>query len=151
MGTTPVSAWYFALGYPSYQQVAMLPALSVSIPHCRYTIVKTYHARAGEGVPAEADAILVLNVAPLVLQGLVVGHGVWYGVCLGSACGLWWDQAAPTIRIRGAGAEGRRRSWGARRGTRDEYIGCRLGIARLQQMCKVATCPKAKPRIKWIR
>jgi hypothetical protein len=33
-----------------------------------------YHARAGEGVPAETDAISVLNVAPLVLERLEVGH-----------------------------------------------------------------------------
>ena len=38
--------------------------------------MKTYHARAGEGVPTETDAILVLNVAPLILQSLVVGHDV---------------------------------------------------------------------------
>lgn len=32
------------------------------------------HARAREDVPAEADAIAILNLAPLLLQGLVV-HG----------------------------------------------------------------------------
>lgn len=34
----------------------------------------TYHARAGKRVPAEAEAISVLDLAPLVLERLKVGH-----------------------------------------------------------------------------
>lgn len=34
-----------------------------------------YHARAGERVPAEADAIPVLDIAPLIFEGLEVSHG----------------------------------------------------------------------------
>jgi hypothetical protein len=33
-----------------------------------------YHARAGERVPAKTDAISVLDVTPLVLERLKVGH-----------------------------------------------------------------------------
>lgn len=32
----------------------------------------TNHARTGKSVPAESDAITLLEVGPLVLQGLVV-------------------------------------------------------------------------------
>jgi hypothetical protein len=35
-----------------------------------------YHARAGKRVPAEADTIAVLDITPLVLQCLKVGHFV---------------------------------------------------------------------------
>ena len=106
---------------------------------------KPYHARAGKRVPAEPDAIFVLNVAPLVLQRLVVGHGGWYWVCLGSACGRWWDQAAPTIRIRGAGVEVWRRSQGGIRRPKNRSFGHSLGISRLQRVREVATCPQRQP------
>ena len=43
-----------------------------------------YHARAGEGVPTEADTLRLLDVAPLVLELFVVGHGV---------CKLLWEKA----------------------------------------------------------
>lgn len=36
--------------------------------------VGPYHARAGKRVPAESDAIAILDIAPLVLESLVV-HG----------------------------------------------------------------------------
>jgi hypothetical protein len=52
-----------------------------------------YHARRGEGVPTQSDAILVLDVAPLLFQGFVVhgggsvrrecGHVVWIKLPLG--------------------------------------------------------------------
>lgn len=35
---------------------------------------ETYHARAGECVPTETDTIAILNIAPLLLERLVVGH-----------------------------------------------------------------------------
>lgn len=34
----------------------------------------SYHARAGERVPTETDAIPVLDIAPLILERLKVGH-----------------------------------------------------------------------------
>lgn len=46
-----------------------------------------YHARAGQRVPTEADAICVLNLTPLVLESLEVGH---VGRCLrGGGGGVW--------------------------------------------------------------
>jgi hypothetical protein len=38
-------------------------------------VQKTYHPRAGKDVPAKADAIVLLNVTPLVLHCIKVGHG----------------------------------------------------------------------------
>jgi hypothetical protein len=64
--------------------------------------MSTYHARAGEGVPAKADAISVLNLAPLVLQCLKIGHLV---LC-SSGCiwgrGIVVGPRAPTGRAGGA-------------------------------------------------
>ena len=50
---------------------------------------RPYHARAGQGVPTEADAICVLDLAPLVLQCFEVRHVGW---CLrgdGGGGGVW--------------------------------------------------------------
>lgn len=43
----------------------------------------TYHARAGECVPAETETLRLLNVAPLIFQCIVVGHdaGILSGYC----------------------------------------------------------------------
>jgi hypothetical protein len=59
-----------------------------------------YHARAGERVPAEADAIAVLDVAPLVLERFKVGHLVLVLAC-SRGRGLV-ARSAPTLRIGGA-------------------------------------------------
>ena len=40
----------------------------------------SYHARAGKGIPAESDAIPILDVAPLIFERLVL-HSV-----VGSDC-----------------------------------------------------------------
>lgn len=58
-----------------------------------------YHARAGEGIPAQADAIAVLNVAPLVLESLKVCHLVLCSGCSRGRVrgGIW----APTVELAG--------------------------------------------------
>lgn len=66
-------------------------------------------------------------------------------MCLGSACGLWWDQAAPTIRIRGAGVEVRRGSQGGIPRPKNRCFGHSQGISRLQRVREVATCPQRQP------
>lgn len=96
---------------------AKLPSTQISMLHVddapieRCTAGLPYHARAGQRVPTEANAICVLNLAPLVLESLEVCHSGWtclcYGVgggrrwCLGNVS--WRGTRAPTIRRRGAG------------------------------------------------
>jgi hypothetical protein len=60
-----------------------------------------YHARAGERVPAEADAIPVLDIAPLVLQCLKVGHLVLVSGVRSRAEGGWWDSRRPQVELAG--------------------------------------------------
>lgn len=71
----------------------MLPLLAVSVLLVAIARVERcaaggpYHARAGQRVPTEADAICVLNLAPLILESLEVCH---VGRCLcGGGGGVW--------------------------------------------------------------
>jgi hypothetical protein len=52
----------------------------------------SYHARAGERVPTETDAIPVLDIAPLILERLKVGHGgrLRLFALLEKVLGWWW-------------------------------------------------------------
>ena len=72
------------------QQAARLPVLQVSmlcVDIERCTAGVPYHARAGQRVPTEANAICVLNLAPLVLERLEVCHS---RSCLrGGGGGVW--------------------------------------------------------------
>ena len=73
----------------------------------------SYHARAGERVPTETDTISVLDIAPLVLERLEVGHSgrsqlsallekVWGWVEVVE--GWWWrDRGHPRWEIDLAG------------------------------------------------
>ena len=54
--------------------VGKLPVNHISALHPSRRRCLSYHARAGTRVPAETDAIPVVNVAPLVLERLKVGH-----------------------------------------------------------------------------
>jgi hypothetical protein len=79
-----------AVGYPSSlseacrghrwaQRGARLPVAHISISSISMRPEKpTHHARAGECVPAETDAITILDLAPLVLESFEVGH-IWGG------------------------------------------------------------------------
>ena len=72
----------------------MLPLLAVSVlllaiaPAGRCAAGGPYHARAGQRVPTEADAICVLNLAPLILESLEVCHVGRY-LCGGGGGGVW--------------------------------------------------------------
>jgi hypothetical protein len=68
-----------------------------------------YHARRGEGVPTQSDAILVLDVAPLLFQGFIVhgggsvrrecGHVVWIKLPLGAEDGLFDESGSGCFRV----------------------------------------------------
>lgn len=56
------------------QLIGMLPKVGLSKQDRQTAIIHpgTNHARAGEGIPAQSNAIALLNIAPLVLQRLKV-------------------------------------------------------------------------------
>jgi hypothetical protein len=76
----------------------------------------SYHARAGKRVPTEADAISVLDIAPLILQCLKVGH-----VVLRSPSCVEWEVGGivDAHSSNWRGGEGRRKS---RRGSRQVIV-----------------------------
>lgn len=101
MGTAQVSRLHASIARRSYQRAAMPPAQCISIPYRQHVSAISYHARAGERVPAEPDAIPILNFAPLILQRLVVGHGVERGGCLGVAVGCGGTKRRPQFEFAG--------------------------------------------------
>ena len=73
-----------------------------------------YHARRGEGVPTQSDAVLVLDIAPLLFQGFVVhdwgsvgrecGHVVWIKLPLGGRGAVSRKVEVRTVEVRAGGA-----------------------------------------------
>lgn len=107
-----------------------------------------YHPRAGESVPAEADPISILNLAPLLLQRLVVHVEVWSVV--GSFCGVRLV-VGPRRRPQFESAE---KCSVQRRVSR--WWRCRIVAAvdlargrRLQQMRELATFPISRWWVRW--
>ena len=98
----------------------MLPLLAVSVLLVAIARVERcaaggpYHARAGQRVPTEANAICVLDLAPLVLKSLEICHvgrylyaaaAVVFGRCFVEG------NAAPTIRWHGLAVRRRAIAW----------------------------------------
>ena len=119
MGTAKVSRLHASTSHLPYQLAAMLPAQTVSIPCYQHVSAVPYHARAGESVPAEPDAIPILNVAPLVLQRLVVGHGVECGGYLGGAVGCGGTERRPQFEFAG-------QAWRCGGGRRVRFEGAKM-------------------------
>jgi hypothetical protein len=71
MGTTSLEASYFLLNLRPWKFE-----------------VFTYHARAGENIPTETDAVPVLHLTPLLFQCLMVHFGfcAQLSLCIGRPC-----------------------------------------------------------------
>ena len=79
MGTRLVSGKVAAALKLSYQRAVTPPTSVLAFPKTKRNRA-AYHARAGKGVPAKTNAILLLDVRPLLFQSFVI-HSCETSIC----------------------------------------------------------------------